>query len=323
MEVFPDYEQVSKEEGRYCSLDDIQDARRVAARLGIPHYIFNLKKEFQKAVIDNFVAEYANARTPNPCVICNREIKFKALLKKALEFQVDYLATGHYAKIIHKNTGRHLLKKATDKEKDQSYMLYVLSQFQLEHTLMPLGDYKKSEIRKIAKNLGFVTHDKTESQDICFVPDDDYIRFLDENYSGYFEPGPIFNEKGEKLGEHGGLHHYTVGQRKGLGIAAGYPLYVTALDQKRNAVIVGENEEVYTEVLYAEKLNWISIPELRKPIEVKIRIRYNSREVPATIYPLNNDRVKVVFKEKQRAVTPGQSVVFYDKDLVVGGGIII
>lgn len=322
MEVFPDYEQPSMEEGGCCSLSDIEDAKRVASRLGIPHYTFNLKEPFQKEVIDDFINEYANARTPNPCVICNREIKFKALLKKALQLGADYIATGHYARIIHNPGGRHLLKKSVDKEKDQTYMLYVLNQFQLEHTLMPLGDYNKSQVRKIAKQLGFVTHNKPESQDICFVPDDDYIRFLDENKPELFEPGPILDTKENKLGEHNGLHRYTIGQRKGLGIAAGYPLYVVALDRERNAVIVGKDEEVFSKSLYAEKLNWISILELVEPIDVYARIRYNSREVPARVYPLDNGMVKVVFSEEQRAVTPGQSVVFYDGDTVIGGGLI-
>ncbi len=323
MEVFPDYEQPSLEEGGCCSLSDIEDAKKVAYKLGIPHYTFNLKEVFHQEVIDDFINEYANARTPNPCVICNKEIKFKALLKRAIELDADYIATGHYARIIHNSGDRHLLKKSVDKEKDQTYMLYVLNQFQLEHTLMPLGDYNKSKVRKIAKELGFVTHNKPESQDICFVPDDDYIRFLDENSSALFEPGPIVDTEGNKLGEHDGLHRYTIGQRKGLGIAAGYPLYVVALNRDRNAIIVGRDEDVYSKSLYADNLNWISIQTLKEPLDVYARIRYNSQEVPARVYPLEEDKVKVVFNEEQRAITPGQSVVFYDGELVIGGGLII
>lgn len=322
MEIFPDYEQPSPEEGGCCSLSSIEDARRVAHKLGIPHYTFNLKDEFQKSVIDNFVSEYRNARTPNPCIVCNKEIKFKALLDKALQLDADYLATGHYARIVHNRHGRHLLKKAEDQEKDQTYMLYGFTQFQLEHTLMPLGDYQKREVREIARELGFRVHNKPDSQEICFVPDDDYIRFLDENYPDLSSPGPILNTDGNQLGEHRGLHYYTIGQRRGLGIAAGYPLYVIKLDRERNAVIVGRDEEVYSRALLADKLNWIAISDLQEPLRVTAKIRYNSPEAKATIQPASSGEVKVIFDKAQRAVTPGQSVVFYDGDTVIGGGII-
>ncbi len=324
MEIFPDYEQPSEEEGGCCSLSSIEDARRVAHKIDIPHYTLNLKEVFQEKVIDNFVQEYSRARTPNPCVICNNEIKFKSLLKKALEIDCDYIATGHYAVIEH-NSGagqRHLLKKAVDKYKDQTYMLYGLNQFQLAHTLMPLGDYIKKEVRNMAREWGLRIYNKKESQEICFVPDDDYVRFLDDNYTELSEPGLILDLEGNKLGEHRGLHYYTIGQRRGLGISLPYPVYVVKLDRERNAVVVGRDESVFSKGLIAEQLNWIAVEKLKEPRELSVKIRYNSPEVVGTIYPAEEDTVRILFTEKQRAVTPGQSVVFYDKDLVIGGGII-
>lgn len=322
MEVFPDYEQASDEEGACCSLSSIEDARRVAAKLNIPHYTFNLKDEFQKEVIDNFISEYSTARTPNPCIICNNEIKFKALLKRALELDAEYVATGHYARIVHQTGGRQFLKKSKDKEKDQTYMLYGLTQFQFTHILMPLGDYQKTEVREMARKFGFRVHNKPDSQDICFVPDNDYVRFLDDNYPQISKPGPILNREGKQLGEHKGLHYYTIGQRRGLGIAAPFPLYVVELDRRRNAVIVGRDEEVFSRELITDNINWISITTLERPMKVMVRIRYNSPEILAVIYPEEENKVRVEFEEPQRAITPGQSVVFYDEEIVVGGGII-
>lgn len=324
MEVFPEYEQPSLEEGGCCSFSDVEDAKKVAAELDIPHYTFNFKRPFHEKVIDYFVDEYSRAHTPNPCIVCNRKIKFNLLLKRALEINCDYLATGHYARIEHNDSSRHLLYKARDKNKDQSYMLYKLSQFQLKHTLFPLGKFEKDEVRNIAKKLNFRIHDKAESQEICFIPDNDYTRFLNENYPDTGKPGPIYDTKGNYLGEHKGLHQYTIGQRRGLGISLNHPVYVVNFDIDQNALIVGKNEEVYSKGLWAEDLNWIpfSVPE--DNMRVKAQIRYNSPPVKATVY-LNekkNNLVKVVFDEKQRAITPGQSVVFYRNDLVLGGGII-
>lgn len=321
MEIFPDYEQLSQEEGGCCSLASIEDAKRVAYKLNIPHYTFNLKDVFQKKVIKNFVEEYSNVRTPNPCVVCNKEIKFKSLLQKALELDCEYIATGHYAKIVHNFKERHLLKKAEDQSKDQTYMLYGFTQFQLEHTLLPLGEYKKSQVRKIAEKIGLKIHDKPDSQEICFVPDNNYIRFLDENYN-LAKAGPILDLEGNKLGEHQGLHYYTIGQRKGLGLALGYPVYVVKLDKGKNAVIVGKNEDLFSQGLIASKINWISIKSIEEPLLVEAKIRYNSREAKATIYPDEKGKVKVIFEKKQRAITPGQSVVFYQGNLVIGGGLV-
>ncbi|MFW6279100.1 MAG: tRNA 2-thiouridine(34) synthase MnmA [Bacillota bacterium] len=321
MEIFPDYEQPPVEEGGCCSLSAIEDARRVCRQLDIPHYTFNLKQEFHRKVIDNFVREYGQGRTPNPCVVCNNEIKFKVLLRKAREIDADYVATGHYARII-ENDNRFLLKKGVDLSKDQTYMLYGLTQFQLEHTLMPLGKLKKSEVRKKAKKLDFRVHNKPDSQEICFVPDNDYTRFLDDNYPEISEPGPILDTQGNKLGEHEGLHRYTIGQRRGLGISLSHPVYVVEIDAEQNALIVGKNKEVFSSGLIADNLNWIAFEECEDEFEVECKIRYNSPAVPATVFSFGQDQIKVEFDQKQRAVTPGQSVVFYDNDLVLGGGLI-
>lgn len=322
MKIFPDYEQPSKEEGGCCSLSAIEDARRVCRKLDIPHYTFNLKRQFQKKVIDNFVREYGQGRTPNPCVVCNNDIKFDILLRKALEIDADYLATGHYA-IIEKDDkrDRYLLKKGVDEDKDQTYMLYGLNQFQLKHTLFPLGEKKKTEVRRRARELNLRVHDKPDSQEICFVPDNDYRRFLNENYPDISEPGPIYDTEGNKLGEHKGLHRYTIGQRRGLGISMPYPVYVVDIDTSNNSLTVGKNNEVFTKKMMVEDINWIVFPELREKIEVGCKIRYNSPRVSATVYP-GDEEVEVIFDQEQRAVTAGQSAVFYQGDLVVGGGII-
>ncbi len=322
MHTFPDYEQPTDREDHCCSYSAVMDAKRVASKLDIPHYVFNLKDVFQKEIIDYFVDEYKNARTPNPCVMCNKTIKFAALLDKAREIGCDFIATGHYAKIERNEQGRYLLQRAVDQEKDQTYMLYVLDQRQLSHTLMPLGNYTKDEIREIAKEKGFLVHNKPDSQEICFVPDNNYVRFLEMNYPNATEPGPILDQEGNKVGEHDGLAYYTIGQRRGLGVAMGYPIYVVELDKKKNAVIIGEDDAIYKDGLIAKDLNWISITELNEEMEVLAQIRYNSQPIPATIKPIEDDHVKVVFADKQRAVTPGQAVVFYKEDLVVGGGII-
>lgn len=323
MEVFPDYEQPPEEEGGCCSLSAVEDARRVCRQLDIPHYTFNLKRDFQNEVIDNFVREYERGRTPNPCVVCNNEIKFKSLLQRAREIDAEYVATGHYARIL-PGDDRYLLKKSADSDKDQTYMLYGLTQTQLKHTLMPLGDRKKSEVRELARELDFRIYDKPDSQEICFVPDDDYSRFLDENYPDISEPGPILDTKGNQLGEHKGLHNYTIGQRRGLGISLSHPVYVVEIDAENNALIVGKNEEVFSSGLVAENLNWIPFSWPEKKLNVECKIRYNSPPVSATIFPERaaEKEVVVIFDQKQRAVTPGQSAVFYDGELVVGGGLI-
>ena len=321
MHIFPDYEEATDREDHCCSYSAIRDAKRVAQKLDIPHFVFNLQEEFQEEVIDYFVDEYSKGRTPNPCVMCNKEIKFKALHKKALEIGCDYIASGHYAK-IEKEKDRYILKKGLDENKDQSYMLYVLNQEQLSQTLFPLSKYTKEEIRAKAKDLGFDVHDKAESQEICFVPDDDYVRFLDKNYPEISKEGPILDSEGNKIGTHDGLSHYTIGQRRGLGISMGYPVYVTELDYENNAVIIGEDDAVFSNALIAEDYNFIPFDDIDGKMEVEAQIRYNSNPVKAYIKKENDNEIKVEFEEAQRAVTPGQSVVFYLKDLVLGGGII-
>jgi len=321
MNIFPDYEEAIDRDDHCCSYSAVQDAKRVAHMLDIPHFVFNLKDEFQEKIIDYFVKEYSMARTPNPCVMCNKEIKFSALLRKALEVNCDYIATGHYARIEEEN-GRYNLKKGVDEEKDQSYMLYVLNQEQLSKTLFPLGSFTKEKIREKAKELDFSVHNKPDSQEICFVPDDDYIRFLDANYPEISKAGSILDTDGNKIGEHSGLSHYTIGQRRGLGVALGYPVYVVELDHKNNSVIVGKDNAVFSNGLIADDINMISIEKLNGRMDVNAKIRYNSREVKAYIEPDKDNKIRVTFEEKQRAISPGQSVVFYDDDIVIGGGII-
>lgn len=322
MQVWPDYEP-ARDHGGCCSLSAVEDARRVADRLDIPFYLVNFQDVFQEQVIDYFVQEYAEARTPNPCVMCNRKIKFEALLKRALELDADYLATGHYAIIEQNEAGRYLLKKGVDESKDQTYVLWVMTQEQLSKTLLPLGTYTKEVTREIAKKYNLPVHNKPDSQEICFIPDDDYGRFLKEHHPELVKPGPILDTAGNRLGTHDGLPFYTIGQRKGLGVALGKPAYVVDLDKKRNAVIIGENSDVFGEGLYADAVNWIAFPELTEPIQLEAMIRYNARPAKATVYPAKDGQIKVIFEDMQRAITPGQSVVFYQGDYVVGGGTIM
>lgn len=298
----------------------VNDAKDVAKQLDIEHYSCNITKEFKETIIGDFIKQYKQARTPNPCVICNRKIKFNFLLNKVKEFNADYMATGHYAKIEHNN--RHLLKKAKYEDKDQSYMLYRMSQAQLEKTLFPMGDFSKEQIREMAKNYKLEIHDKPDSQDICFIKDNNYVKFLDSQNQDIGKPGPILDLEGNKLGEHNGLHHYTIGQRRGLGISKPYPLYVVELDVGNNAVVVGKNKDVFRHSFNIVKPNWIYYDQLKEPIIVDCKIRYNSPARKAAIYPEEKNNYKVVFKDKQRAITPGQSAVFYKDEYVLGGGII-
>ncbi|MEW5762401.1 MAG: tRNA 2-thiouridine(34) synthase MnmA [Bacillota bacterium] len=320
MEIWPP----GRENGGCCGLAAVQDARRVAFRLGIPHYVVNLREVFARQVIDNFCAEYARGRTPNPCIRCNRYVKFDALLERARALEAAFLATGHYARIARdRATGRFLLKKGVDQGKDQSYFLYSLTQAQLSRILFPLGELTKERVRAVARDLGLPVAEKAESQEVCFIPDNDYHRFLRRHCPGDFREGPILDERGRVLGRHRGLAFYTVGQRRGLGIAAGEPLYVVALDPVRNAVVVGPERALYREALVAGELNWIAFDALQAPLQVQARIRYRHREAPATVAPRDEGRVLVRFFTPQRAITPGQAAVFYDGDLVVGGGTIL
>lgn len=302
-----------------CSLEDVEDARSVAFRLGIPYYVFNFKEDFRSCVIDPFVRAYESGDTPNPCISCNRYLKFDRFLQRARELGCGTVVTGHYARIEEKD-GRFILRKAADEKKDQSYVLYNLTQEELSHVCFPLGTMQKEQIRQIAGEQGFVNAHKPDSQDICFVPDGDYVRFM-EKYTGRSYPdGDFIDKDGKVLGRHKGAVRYTIGQRKGLGIAFGQPMYVCAKDICANTVTLAPDEDLFRTELTADDLNWISIPELTAPMEVCARIRYRHKEQPAVVEPLSADTVRVIFREPQRAVTPGQSVVFYDGDCVVGGG---
>ncbi|WDV44130.1 tRNA 2-thiouridine(34) synthase MnmA [Clostridiaceae bacterium M8S5] len=308
-----------------CSLSAVEDARRVANKIGIPFYVMNFKDVFKEKVIDYFIEEYGKGRTPNPCIACNRYVKFEELLKRSNKLGAYYVATGHYAKIRHdETTGRYLLKKADASAKDQTYALYNLTQEQLKHTLMPLGDYTdKAEIRRIAKELDLVVADKKESQEICFIDDNDYGKYIDENADYDIKPGNFIDTKGNILGRHKGITKYTIGQRKGLGIALGKPVYVVEIDTVKNTVMLGDNDDVFGNALIAYDINLISVSEISKPLQVKAKIRYSAIEQDATVYPIENDMVKVVYDQPVRAITPGQAVVFYDGDTLVGGGTIL
>lgn len=307
-----------------CSIEAIEDARRVAHKLNIRHYVVNMQKPLKDWVIDDFCREYLKGRTPNPCIKCNQFIKFGALLKKIQALGADALATGHYAR-IKLGVGSNGLKgfklqKAKDKKKDQSYFLYRLNQNQLKKIIFPLGDYTKEEVRKLAKKFGLTVADKAGSQEICFIPSLDYREFLKAQIKSVFGPGPIKDLKGDILGQHKGTPFYTVGQREGLGIAKGYPLYVVKIDASQNTVFVGAREEVLKSEFIIKGAHFIDKP-LKKNIALKVRIRYNHKEESARITPFKN-KFKVKFINPQFAITPGQSAVFYQKDTVIGGGFI-
>lgn len=304
-----------------CSILAFQDAKEVADKLDINHYIIDCKAEFETYVINYFVNEYLSGRTPNPCVVCNKMIKFGFLFKKAKELGANYLATGHYAKIIKQNS-RYVIQKATDLTKDQSYFLYTLSQPQLSHTIMPLGHYKKEAVRKIANDLGLKVHNKPQSYEICFITEGDYRKFISKRLGYNLQPGAILTKTGKILGSHQGIAFFTIGQRRGLNIAVGKPIYVIRIDPDKNTIIVGEEAELYNYELIANDINWVSIDRLTHPIKLTAKIRYLHEGELAEISPLQTGLVKVRFKTPQRAITPGQSVVFYQSDLLVGGGVI-
>jgi tRNA-specific 2-thiouridylase len=301
----------------------IADARKVAKKLGIPHHVIDLQDTFKRTIISDFCQEYASGRTPNPCVQCNQHIKFGILWEKAKELGVDFLATGHYARIEKTSRGRYLLKKGKDKGKDQSYFLCQLTQEQLKRTLFPIGDLTKDKVRKIAREMELPVTTQPESQEICFVTDNDHGRFLKDNYRGKIKTGPIMDLKGNKLGEHQGIMFYTIGQRKGLGISAAKPLYVTAIEPEENTVIVGPKENTYSNELAADNLNWITDAVPKKSTKVKARIRYRHPEAEAIVRMIDENSVYVKFAKPQMAITPGQAVVFFDGDTVIGGGRII
>ena len=304
-----------------CSLEDVEDARLVALRLGIPYYVFNFSDDFKGQVIDRFISSYERGATPNPCIDCNRYLKFERLYERARILGCDAIVTGHYARIEQEN-GRWLLKKSLDKSKDQSYVLYSLTQDQLAHTRLPLGAMHKSETRRIAEEQGFYNADKPDSQDICFVPDGDYARFMEDFTGKHYPAGDFLDVGGRKVGTHSGAVRYTIGQRKGLGLAMGAPVYVCAKDMQANTVTVGPESELFDTIVYANEVNWIAIPELKGPLRVTARTRYHQTEQPATVYPAGPDSFRLEFDQPQRAPTPGQAVVLYQGDVVLGGGTI-
>jgi tRNA-specific 2-thiouridylase len=313
--------------GRCCSLDDVYDARHVAQHLGIPYYVVNFEKRFEEQVVKPFISEYLAGRTPIPCTLCNNFIKFDQFLEMAAGVGAGRIATGHYARISYNDgTGRYQMRKSLDAAKDQTYFLFGLKQEQLAHTLFPLGEYTKPQVRELARELGLPVAEKPDSQEICFVPNGDYAAFI----NAYFEEqgiapdrtrGEIVDTAGRVLGEHDGVHHFTVGQRKGLRIAARAPLYVIATSPSDQRVIVGGNDDLLRPRLTAKEINWISIAPILAPVRAEVKIRNKHAAAPTTLYPTSDpSRVEVHFDEPQRAVTPGQGAVFYDRDLVLGGG---
>lgn len=302
-----------------CSLDDVEDARSVARNLGIDFHVFNYKQDFKSEVIDRFVAAYERGETPNPCIDCNRYIKFNCLYRRMFELSYDYIVTGHYARIEF-NGERYLLKKAKDISKDQSYVLYSLTQEQLSHTLFPLGELTKETTRKIAEENGFINAKKHDSQDICFVSDGDYASFIEEYTGKKYSNGNFVDKNGNILGEHKGIIRYTIGQRKGLGLALPAPMYVCEKDVVNNKVILCSNDELFSSTLFASDFNWIAFDKPPKEFKANARIRYNQKEQPATIYVIDENTLKIVFDSPQRAISKGQAVVLYDGDIVIGGG---
>lgn len=307
-----------------CSLEDVEDARSVCYKIGIEHFVFNFKETFNDEVIKKFANSYRDGNTPNPCIDCNRYIKFSKLIQRALLMEKDYIATGHYAQIEYdKGSGRYLLKKAVDLSKDQSYVLYVLSQHDLSKTLLPLGGMHKTEVRKIAEERDLINARKPDSQDICFVQDGDYAGFLENKMGIESKKGNFVDINGNVVGQHQGIIHYTVGQRKGLGVALGKPAYVISKDIGTNTVTLGSEEDLYKDTLEAGDLNMIAVEKLNAPMKALVKTRYSQKETEALLHQVDEDKIVVEFNNKQRAITPGQAVVFYDGDIVIGGGTIL
>lgn len=318
-----DAEYDASENGGCCGLSAVEDARRVAQQLDIPYYVMNFRKEFQTHVIDYFVGEYLRGRTPNPCNECNRYVKWEALLNRSLEIGADYIATGHYARIDQLPNGRYAICNSVTAMKDQTYALYNLTQDQLAHTLLPIGAYTKDEIRQIAIEQKLPVAHKPDSQDICFVPDGDYGSFLEKEVPDQIPPaGNFVTKDGIILGQHKGITHYTIGQRKGLGIAAGHPVFVCQIRPETNEVVIGENEDIFTDRLICDRVNYMGIERIEEPVSCMAKVRYAHKGTPCTVTDIGEGRLEVVFSEPVRAITPGQAVVFYDGQYVLGGGTI-
>lgn len=324
MQIWQDEERaVQEENGGCCGLSAVDDARRVAAALDIPYYVMNFKESFKENVIDYFIEEYLHGRTPNPCIACNRYVKWESLLQRSLAIGADYIATGHYAKVVRLENGRYTLGCSATRDKDQTYALYNLTQEQLRRTLMPVGAYSKDEIRAIAEKIGLQVASKPDSQDICFVPDGDYASYIEETIGDRLPEGNFVTPEGKVLGRHKGIIHYTVGQRKGLGLALGYPAFVLEIRPETNEVVIGTHEESMADSLRANQLNLMAVEDLTESLHVFVKIRYNHKGVWGTIEKTGEDELLCTFDEPQRAVTPGQAVVFYKDDYVLGGGTIL
>lgn len=324
MQIWQDESQEQIEEnGGCCGITAVDDARRVAAQLDIPYYVMNFKNEFKENVIDYFTNEYINGRTPNPCIACNRYVKWDSLLRRSMDIGADYIATGHYARISKLPNGRYAVRNSVTAKKDQTYALYNLTQEQLSHTLMPIGEYTKDEIRAIASKIGIQVANKPDSMEICFVPDNDYAGFISRETGYVSTPGNFVDLDGNILGQHRGIIHYTVGQRKGLGLAVGHPVFVVAIRPDTNEVVIGENEDVFSSKLYADRLNFMSVESIEAPVRAKAKIRYSHEGAECTVRMADTGLLECVFDEKQRAVTPGQALVLYDGDYILGGGTII
>lgn len=324
MQIWQDEDTAAQaESGGCCGLSAVDDARRVANSLDIPYYVMNFKDEFKCAVIDYFADEYLKGHTPNPCIACNRYVKWESLLKRSLDIGADYIATGHYARVVQLENGRYTLKKSATSAKDQTYALYNLTQHQLEHTLMPVGEYTKDEIRQIAQEINLRVANKPDSQEICFIPDNDYAKFITEYTSEVPKEGNFVTMDGKIIGKHKGIIHYTVGQRKGLNLSMGHPVFVQAIRPETNEVVIGNSEDVFSYKLYANNLNFMSIEDLEGERIVDAKIRYSHKGAKCRIRKTDADTVECIFEEPQRAITPGQAVVFYDGDYVLGGGTIL
>lgn len=316
-------EDTVSENGGCCGLSAVEDAARVAQRLEIPHYVMNFRNEFQDKVIRYFMEEYLAGRTPNPCIACNRYVKWESLLQRSLQIGAEYIATGHYARITKLVNGRYALQRSATAAKDQTYALYNLTQDQLAHTLMPVGDFEKSRIREIADEIGLSVAHKPDSMEICFVPDQDYAGYIKENSGRDIPEGNFVTTDGTVIGRHKGITHYTVGQRKGLNLSMGRPVFVVEIRPETNEVVIGDSTDVFTDRLVCSKLNFMSVEDISEDTPVIAKIRYNHHGAAAVVRRTGPDEAEVLFEEPVRAVTPGQAVVFYDGDYVLGGGTIM
>jgi len=325
MQIWQEEEAATQAENEgCCGSSAVDDARKVAKSLDIPYYVMNFKREFKENVMDYFVEEYLQGRTPNPCIACNRYVKWESLLSRSLDIGADYIATGHYARVTQLENGRYSLKMSATAAKDQTYALYNLTQDQLSKTLMPVGEYTKEEVRKIALEMDLPVANKPDSQEICFIPDNDYAGFIDK-VAGDRVPGVgnFVTKDGTIIGQHKGITHYTIGQRRGINLAIGHPVFVTEIRLESNEVVIGENEDVFSSVLYCNNINYMCMPDLEKPRKVLAKIRYSHRGSMCLIEKIGEDLVRCTFDEQVRAVTPGQAVVFYEDEYVLGGGTII